>query len=42
MIMSREEILKKRTEKVNWFYIRKEHGRLGSILTVGEAIKAEG
>ena len=27
---------------VNWFYIRKEHGRLGSILTVGEAIKAEG
>ena len=27
---------------VNWFYIRKEHGKLGSILTVGEAIKAEG
>lgn len=27
---------------VNWFYIRKEHGKLGSILTVGEATKAEG
>lgn len=27
---------------VNWFYIRKEHDKLGSILTVEEAIKAEG